>query len=247
VPQVHASERDLAPTKPEAAPQALHANSEIVPMTFLHRASRLAISPLPAPTAWYAVPLRLIIGFGFMQHGYAKLARGPDDFVSLLHAMGIPFDFLLGWATIIVEIVGGLLVLLGALVPLATIPMVIVLLVAIFTVHLPNGFSSIKLQSFDAAGAHFGQPGYETDLLYLAGLIALCIGGAGPFSVDGILLRFHRCFQPAQNDNHHCSRHGEGEKADLTSPSRSRQRISGRQGRDGADPQRHRALAKEAQ
>jgi putative oxidoreductase len=247
VPQVHASERDLAPTKPEAAPQAPHANSEIVPMNLLGRASRLAISPLPTPTAWYAVPLRLIIGFGFMQHGYAKLARGPDDFVSLLHAMGIPFDFLLGWATIIVEIVGGLLVLLGALVPLATIPMVIVLLVAIFTVHLPNGFSSIKLQSFDAAGAHFGQPGYETDLLYLAGLIALCIGGAGPFSVDGILLRFHRCFQPAQNDNHHCSRHGEGEKADLTSPSRSRQRISGRQGRDGADPQRHRALAKEAQ
>ena len=39
----------------------------------------------------------------------------------------------------------------------------IVLFVAIITVHLPNGFSSIKLQSFDAAGAHFGQPGYETD------------------------------------------------------------------------------------
>jgi len=56
-------------------------------------------------------------------------------------------------------------------------------------VHLPNGFSSIKLQSFDAAGAHFGQPGYETDLLYLAGLIALCLGGAGPLSVDGFLNR----------------------------------------------------------
>jgi putative oxidoreductase len=67
--------------------------------------------------------------------------------------------------------------------------MVIVLLVAIFTVHLPNGFSSIKLQSFDAAGAHFGQPGYETDLLYLAALIALCLGGAGPLSVDGLLNR----------------------------------------------------------
>jgi putative oxidoreductase len=67
--------------------------------------------------------------------------------------------------------------------------MAVVLLVAIFTVHLPNGFSSIKLQSFDAAGAHFGQPGYETDLLYLAGLIALCLGGAGPLSVDGFLGR----------------------------------------------------------
>jgi putative oxidoreductase len=65
--------------------------------------------------------------------------------------------------------------------------MAAVLLVAIFSVHLPNGFSSIKLQSFDAAGAHFGQPGYETDLLYLAGLVALCFGGAGPFSIDGWL------------------------------------------------------------
>jgi putative oxidoreductase len=73
------------------------------------------------------------------------------------------------------------------LIPLATVPMAVILFVAIFTVHLPNGFSSIKLQSFDAAGAHFGQPGYETDLLYLAGLIALCIGGPGPLSVDGIL------------------------------------------------------------
>jgi putative oxidoreductase len=59
--------------------------------------------------------------------------------------------------------------------------------VAVLTVHLPNGFPSIKLQSYDAAGAHFGQPGYETDLLYLAGLIALSIAGSGPFSVDRYL------------------------------------------------------------
>jgi putative oxidoreductase len=156
-------------------------------MELLTLASKLAISPLPVPTVWYAIPLRLIVGFGFMQHGYAKLARGPEDFINILHAIGVPGAFLVGWATIIVEIIGGFLIVLGALVPLATIPMAIVLLVAIFTVHLPNGFSSIKLQSFDAAGAHFGQPGYETDLLYLAGLIALCLGGAGPFSIDGLL------------------------------------------------------------
>jgi putative oxidoreductase len=63
--------------------------------------------------------------------------------------------------------------------------MIIVLLVAIFTVHLPNGFSSIKLVAYDASGAHLGQPGYETDLLYLAALLALCFGGAGPLSLDG--------------------------------------------------------------
>src|SRR5262249_15963869 len=118
---------------------------------------RLLTSPLPVPASWSAIPLRLIVGFGFIQHGYAKLARGPEDFIGVLHAMGLPSSFLVGWVTIIVELVCGLMILIGALIPLATLPMMIVLLVAIITVHLPNGFSSIKLQSFDAAGAHFGQ------------------------------------------------------------------------------------------
>jgi putative oxidoreductase len=146
---------------------------------------RVAISPLTNVAGLYALPLRLVIGLGYFEHGYAKLARGADDFIAILHAIGMPFAALLGWATIIVETVGGLLILFGAVVPLAAVPMIVVLLVAIFTVHLPNGFSSIKLLSYDSAGVHFGQPGYETDLLYLAGLVALCIGGAGPFSLDG--------------------------------------------------------------
>lgn len=146
-----------------------------------------SIAPLPVPAGWYALPLRLIVGFGFLAHGYAKLARGYENFAGILHAIGMPFPDLLSLATIAIEIVGGLLILIGAFIPLAAVPMIVVLLVATFTVHLPYGFSSIKLQSFDAAGAHFGQPGYETDLLYIAGLLALTIGGAGPFSVDGYL------------------------------------------------------------
>jgi putative oxidoreductase len=148
---------------------------------------RISISPLPVPESLYALPLRLVLGLGFFEHGFAKLSRGADDFIAILHAMGMPFAHLLGWATIAVEIVSGLLVLFGAFVPVAALPMIIVLLVAIVTVHLPNGFSSIKLVSYDSTGAHFGQPGYETDLLYLAGLLALCIGGAGPLSLDGYL------------------------------------------------------------
>ena len=149
--------------------------------------SRLVVSPLPVAANWYALPLRLMVGFGFVEHGYAKLARGADGFIAILHAIGMPLADLLGWATIVVEIVGGLMILLGALVPVASTAMIAVLLVAIFTVHLPNGFSSIKLLSYDAAGAHFGQPGYETDLLYVAVLVALCLGGAGPLSLDSAL------------------------------------------------------------
>jgi putative oxidoreductase len=150
------------------------------------------ISPLPVPAGWYALPLRAIIGFGFAQHGYAKLARGPEHFSAILAAIGMPLPDLFSWATVLVELLGGLMILAGALVPLASVPMIIVLIVAIFTVHLPNGFSSIKLLGYDKAGAHFGQPGYETDLLYLAGLFALCIGGAGPLSVDRLLAKRRR-------------------------------------------------------
>jgi putative oxidoreductase len=153
--------------------------------TILERAARL-----PLRAEWYAIPLRLIVGFGFLQHGYAKLARGPEDFTGILQALGMPHPALLAWATILVEIFGGLAVLMGAFIPLVSLPMAFVLLVAIVTVHLPNGFSSIKLQSVSAAGAHFGQPGYETDLLYLAGLAALVLGGSGPLALDRALLRF---------------------------------------------------------
>jgi putative oxidoreductase len=43
-----------------------------------------------------------------MQHGYAKLTRGPEDFIDVLRAMGLPVPLFLGWATIIVELVVGL-------------------------------------------------------------------------------------------------------------------------------------------
>ena len=138
---------------------------------------------------WAPVPLRLIVGYGFMEHGFAKLARGLDAFPAILQTIGVPAPHLIGWLTIFVEIVGGLAVLLGALVPLASIPMAVVLLVAIFTVHLPYGFSSIKLQAVTAAGAQFGPPGFETDLLYLACLAALVLGGSGPLAIEGLLAK----------------------------------------------------------
>jgi putative oxidoreductase len=44
---------------------------------------------------WYAIPLRLIVGCGFMEHGCAKLARGPDSFAGILHSLGMPAPMLL--------------------------------------------------------------------------------------------------------------------------------------------------------
>jgi len=137
-----------------------------------------------AMARWAPIPFRLIVGYGFFAHGLAKLEKGPEHFVAIVHAIGMPLPYLMAWLTILVELVGGLAVLAGALVPLASVPMAAVLLVAIFTVHLPFGFTSIKLMSVTADGPHFGPPGYETDLLYLACLAALVIAGSGPVAID---------------------------------------------------------------
>jgi putative oxidoreductase len=148
--------------------------------TFLNRA---------ALARWAPIPLRLIVGYGFMQHGFAKLSKGPEAFAAILHAISVPAPHLMAWLTILVEVFGGLAVLLGAFIPLASLPMAAVLLVAMFTVHLPYGFSAIKLMSVTAGRAQFGPPGYECDLLYLACIAALALGGSGPMAIDNFRRR----------------------------------------------------------
>ena len=145
---------------------------------------------------WAAVPLRLIVGYGFIVHGYAKVMNGPDNFAASLHGLGVPAPHLMTWATIGFELLGGLAVLLGAYIPLISLPLGVILLVAAVTVHLPYGFSSIKLRAVTAAGPQFGPPGYETDLLYIAALATLVLGGSGPFTLDRWLPGLRRSGRP---------------------------------------------------
>jgi putative oxidoreductase len=144
----------------------------------------LAFLARPSVAVWAPVPLRLIVGYGFMEHGFAKVSRGPEALGAILHTIGVPAPHLMAWLTILTELVGGLAVLLGAFVPLVSLPMAAVLVVAMLTVHLPYGFSSIKLLSVTSGRAQFGPPGYELDLLYLACLAALVFGGSGPMAID---------------------------------------------------------------
>src|SRR5258708_26239088 len=101
--------------------------------------------------------------------------------------MGVPAPHLMAWLTILSELLGGLAVLLVAFVTIICVTMTAVLLVAMFKVHLPYGFSSIKLLAVTATGAKFGPVGYEVILLYIACLAALVIGGAGPLPGAGLL------------------------------------------------------------
>lgn len=142
-----------------------------------------------AVARWAPFVLRLIVGFGFLMHGYAKLSKGPAVFGGILEALAVPAPQVMAWLTVAVELVGGGAMLVGAFVRLLTVPMAIVMVVAMFTVHLRYGFSSIKLLAVTPTGAQFGPPGYEVNLLYLACLAALVLAGPGPLAVDGLLSR----------------------------------------------------------
>jgi uncharacterized membrane protein YphA (DoxX/SURF4 family) len=54
-----------------------------------------------------------------------------------------------------------------------SVPLIVMMLVAMFTVHLRYGFSAINTVGLTAEGPQFGPPGYEVNLLYIAGLLAL--------------------------------------------------------------------------
>lgn len=133
---------------------------------------------------WALLPLRLIIGFGFAAHGYAKLSRGPENFAAVLQAIGIPLPHFMAWTTSIFELIAGICVMAGAFVVPLSLPMTIVMMTAMFTVHFQYGFSSIRLKSVSALGAEFGPIGYELNLLYIAGLITLALSKPTKASVD---------------------------------------------------------------
>jgi putative oxidoreductase len=141
---------------------------------------------------WAPLPLRLVIGYGFMAHGWAKLSRGPAGFARLLEQIGAPLPEATAWVSTLVEILGGLAILAGAFVAVVSVPLIVMMLVAMFTVHLRYGFSAINTIGLTADGPQFGPPGYEVNLLYVAGLLALILQGAGPFSIDRLLARRRR-------------------------------------------------------
>lgn len=138
---------------------------------------------------WSIVPLRMIVGFGFVAHGLAKWHRGPEAFARLLGVIGVPLPTPTAWLVTMLETFGGLAILLGIFVALASAPLIASMLVAIFSVHLRYGFSTINTVGLSATGPVFGPPGYEINLLYIAALVVLARRGPGALSVQRWLVR----------------------------------------------------------
>src|SRR5262249_23042158 len=65
---------------------------------------------------WAVFPMRILVGYGFIEHGFAKLSRGPDAFAGILQQLGVTLPQVATWLTIGAELLGGLALLLGAFV-----------------------------------------------------------------------------------------------------------------------------------
>ncbi len=124
---------------------------------------------------WGLTVLRVIVGTVFLVHGLQKLfVFGFSGFAGNLEGMGVPLPLLFSIIVTLVELLGGLALILGLFTRLAAVLLAVDMLVAILTVHLPNGFFMMS-------------NGYEFALTLLAAGVALALSGAGEASLDKAL------------------------------------------------------------
>lgn len=133
--------------------------------------------------------LRIVLGLIFVAHGGAKLFGGVGGTVAFFGSLGIPLPFLAAWMITLLEFVGGMFLIVGLFVLPTAILLAVHMLVGIILVHIPNGFFVIGP---DAAG------GYEFNLLLIAGLLSLLLGGPGYATVDSRMQRVAATPPPPQ-------------------------------------------------
>jgi putative oxidoreductase len=118
--------------------------------------------------------LRCFVGAAFIQHGSGKLMH-PSEFAV---EFGIPAW--LGLATMLIQIIGGILLVLGALTPLAAVGIA----GTMFTATL---FLIQRGEPFINRTGH----SWENSAFYLIAGICLALSGAGPWSLDAWLFGAH--------------------------------------------------------
>lgn len=114
--------------------------------------------------------LRLVLAYGFFEPAWNKL-QDVNAIGEWFESIELPAPFLQAWLATLSEALGVVLLALGLGTRIIAIPLIIVMLVAIKTVHWEHGFAA-------------SNNGYEIPFYYACMLVCLVFLGAGRFSVD---------------------------------------------------------------
>ena len=120
--------------------------------------------------------IRAILAYGFYGPATTKL-KDIHAIGDWFKELGMPLPYINAYAATITELSGFILIALGLGTRIIAIPMIIVMIVAIKTVHLANGFEA-------------GNNGFEIPLYYILMLLTLIAFGAGKWSVDFLINEF---------------------------------------------------------
>lgn len=116
---------------------------------------------------------RVTVAYGFYEPAMMKW-KDIGSVAEWFGSMGIPFPTLNAYMAASTEVLGVVLLTLGLLTRAISIPLIVVMIVAIVTVHLPHGFSA-------------GDNGFEIPLYYMLFLLIFFSHGAGKFSLDRMI------------------------------------------------------------
>jgi putative oxidoreductase len=122
--------------------------------------------------------LRLILAYGFYNPAMMKL-KDVNAIGGWFESMGYPLPYLNAYMATITEGLGVILLVLGLGTRIISVPLMVTMLVAIFSVHYANGFAA-------------GDNGYEIPLYYLLMLFTLFVMGPGRLSADKIISSMRR-------------------------------------------------------
>ncbi len=131
-----------------------------------------------APAA--PVLLRLVVGFVMAAHGWQKLTEmGPATFgESMVADLGLPAPVAIGWTVTFIELIGGLLLIVGLLTRISSLLLMVVLTGALLLVKPDTGLIA-------PIGAML--PGAELDLALIGGALGVLLLGPGRPSIDHAL------------------------------------------------------------
>jgi len=118
---------------------------------------------------------RLAVAYGFYEPAMMKWSDISAT-ANWFGSIGIPFPTLNAYMAATTEMLGVILLTLGLFTRLISLPMIVIMIVAIVTVHLPHGFSA-------------GDNGFEIPLYYMLFLLIFVSHGAGKFSIDHLIFR----------------------------------------------------------